>query len=58
MTSALDIRRINLLHTEMLIAQGAYEQRRHSADARKLRTTYIRAKILYRQFWRLTEGNS
>jgi hypothetical protein len=45
-----------LLSNELDIAQGAYMGRSHQADARKLRTTYVRAKLTFRRWWRMVEA--
>ena len=49
-------RLLPLLHTELCIAKGAYDQRRHSADARALRTNLIRAKLRWRFYFRAAEA--
>jgi hypothetical protein len=50
-------RQLEILHNELAIAQGAYVGRSHRADARPLRTTYVRAKLTYRRWFRMVEAS-
>lgn len=49
-------RTLDLLHTELCIAKGAYEGRRAGDDHYALRANYVRAKLRWRYYWRAAEA--
>lgn len=56
--TAKDIRLIELLRQELIIAQNKYEHRSYKDNARALRKSAVEARLRYRRFFRLMENKT